>query len=457
MIGRQLRRSNVGPSRRTSGVPGLRRRRRGSSSSLSLPSTTSGSTRFATLSLNRARYAVNRGPTPGARREHRRSAAPTAAERTVAEQGSRAPFPSVRWHTPPARRRAPSTACSDPRTDSLGPSACAPSTSSGETSRRCQRPTSPGRTSSRWRSSSDASPSSTRRCSRSHSTRRSGNVAALPPAAAADALDGPRASDSSRSRTQTCSAGRSISEASRTQFRALGEGVAWTELPRQPTPTQPRALLAQRLPRPHHRLRQPSSPSTMHHRPESDDSGCHSPAEELGAPGVGSVALRPALVGTERERGPRHTHGDVRRTARRSPRVRWTSWSRRGPDVRARRRRTFDGENQRAARTGSSRCARGDTSMPDRSGTLAAFERSSFGRVVLCSPLPPLQGLPHQVSLKMRRDSRVGSGQRPRRHDPVGSLAMPRPDRRQGAGGVQAPSCDCATQVVDGLGGVAGH
>ena len=98
------------------------------------------------------------------------------------------------------------------------------------------RPISPPATSSRWRSSSVASRSTTRRSSRSRSTaptRRSGHASAPPPDALAvlNKRFGPLAD-------ADLLGGRSISEAS-IQFRALCEGLAWTELRGNPLPPDP--------------------------------------------------------------------------------------------------------------------------------------------------------------------------------------------------------------------------
>ena len=79
--------------------------------------------------------------------------------------------------------------------------------------------------------------------------------------------------------------GRSIPEAS-TQFRALGEGAGMDRAPRQPTATRPRALLAQRLPRPHHRLRHPSAQPPATHEP-SASSASRSLTRQLRVDGVG--------------------------------------------------------------------------------------------------------------------------------------------------------------------------
>ena len=83
--------------------------------------------------------------TVGRRREHDDKPPKRCSTPPSAPSPKRASTPSrcARWQATPARRRAPSTACSDQRTGWSPPSACAPSTSSSETSRRCQRPTSP--------------------------------------------------------------------------------------------------------------------------------------------------------------------------------------------------------------------------------------------------------------------------------------------------------------------------
>ena len=48
-----------------------------------------------------------------------------------------------------------------------------------------------------------------------------------------------------------------------------GRGRGLDRAPRQPTAAQPRTLLAQRLPRPHHRLRRSPSPPTATHEPHA--------------------------------------------------------------------------------------------------------------------------------------------------------------------------------------------
>ena len=55
----------------------------------------------------------------------------------------------------------------------------------------------------------------------------------------------------------------------------LVRGRGMDRAPRQPTPTRPRALLAQRLPRPHHRLRHPSAQPPAAHDPPAPSGRIH--------------------------------------------------------------------------------------------------------------------------------------------------------------------------------------